>query len=102
MPWIWEPSRAWIENTNVWRFMQRLGFSDRERFLRWSRDNPEAFWDEISREIGIDWFRPYHRILDDSRGPEWTRWFERSEEHTSELQSRSDLVCRLLLEKKKK
>src|SRR2546428_1487928 len=27
---------------------------------------------------------------------------ERSEEHTSELQSRSDLVCRLLLEKKKK
>src|SRR2546421_4669913 len=27
---------------------------------------------------------------------------ERSEEHTSELQSRSDLVCRLLLEKKKR
>src|SRR5437868_9600936 len=27
---------------------------------------------------------------------------ERSEEHTSELQSRFDLVCRLLLEKKKK
>src|SRR5438034_6181264 len=26
---------------------------------------------------------------------------ERSEEHTSELQSHSDLVCRLLLEKKK-
>src|SRR5206468_12747655 len=31
------------------------------------------------------------------------RWRStRSEEHTSELQSRSDLVCRLLLEKKKK
>src|SRR2546421_5905519 len=29
----------------------------------------------------------------------WDR--PRSEEHTSELQSRSDLVCRLLLEKKK-
>src|SRR2546421_1205541 len=29
-----------------------------------------------------------------------SRW--RSEEHTSELQSQSDLVCRLLLEKKKK
>src|SRR5437588_8836454 len=28
--------------------------------------------------------------------------FVRSEEHTSELQSHSDLVCRLLLEKKKK
>src|SRR2546421_6598550 len=31
-------------------------------------------------------------------GDAWVR----SEEHTSELQSRSDLVCRLLLEKKKK
>src|SRR5699024_12514906 len=29
-------------------------------------------------------------------------WQPRSEEHTSELQSRFDLVCRLLLEKKKK
>src|SRR5206468_8155716 len=33
----------------------------------------------------------------------FTWWISpRSEEHTSELQSRSDLVCRLLLEKKKK
>src|SRR5207253_4402309 len=30
------------------------------------------------------------------------RFPERSEEHTSELQSRGHLVCRLLLEKKKK
>src|SRR2546427_3054648 len=30
------------------------------------------------------------------------RWSSRSEEHTSELQSQSNLVCRLLLEKKKK
>src|SRR5438874_5994474 len=29
-------------------------------------------------------------------------WYTRSEEHTSELQSRRDLVCRLLLEKKNK
>src|SRR6478672_13970028 len=36
--------------------------------------------------------------------PSASRWApaSRSEEHTSELQSRSDLVCRLLLEQKKK
>src|SRR2546428_3302332 len=33
--------------------------------------------------------------------PAWSCTRPRSEEHTSELQSRSDLVCRLLLEKKK-
>src|SRR2546430_8292792 len=32
----------------------------------------------------------------------FSRAKERSEEHTSELQSQSNLVCRLLLEKKKK
>src|SRR5690606_41930657 len=33
----------------------------------------------------------------------YEQWIEqRSEEHTSELQSRENLVCRLLLEKKKK
>src|SRR5690349_3892207 len=35
-------------------------------------------------------------------GEEVTSSPDRSEEHTSELQSRRDLVCRLLLEKKKK
>src|SRR3712207_7861851 len=35
----------------------------------------------------------FHSLLDST--------FERSEEHTSELQSRQYLVCRLLLEKKK-
>src|SRR3712207_6956203 len=35
-----------------------------------------------------------------ARGARWRR-FGRSEEHTSELQSRQYLVCRLLLEKKK-
>src|SRR5260221_4940412 len=39
-----------------------------------------------------------------ARRSRWRCWRPRgrSEEHTSELQSHSDLVCRLLLEKKKK
>src|SRR5438874_8791590 len=40
-------------------------------------------------ETAICGARPHHRIV------------ARSEEHTSELQSRRELVCRLLLEKKK-
>src|SRR5688572_33029355 len=44
-------------------------------------------------------------IFDDFEGPDhWENMTAqvRSEEHTSELQSQSNLVCRLLLEKKKK
>src|SRR5690349_23006232 len=42
------------------------------------------------------------RALPHAANVEVLRVRRRSEEHTSELQSRRDLVCRLLLEKKKK
>src|SRR5260370_31576770 len=39
---------------------------------------------------------------DPGNSPSCWGWCKRSEEHTSELQSHLNLVCRLLLEKKKK
>src|SRR5690349_22039886 len=55
-------------------------------------------------------FRSHHAVIDLGQAVLATltssvkkiRQLGRSEEHTSELQSRRDLVCRLLLEKKKK
>src|SRR3712207_8662087 len=44
---------------------------------------------EVARRAGV------------SRMTIYRTWADRSEEHTSELQSRQYLVCRLLLEKKK-
>src|SRR2546427_7889154 len=54
----------------------------------------------------LDDARPRHEILGaqrrrEPRGPRRRQHVARSEEHTSELQSQSNLVCRLLLEKKK-
>src|SRR5438034_6599081 len=68
-----------------------------------------AHWREISRqrlpaateEMGSV-SRPVLRVIRPSFKPLPTSHSTRSEEHTSELQSHSDLVCRLLLEKKKK
>src|SRR2546428_2440145 len=51
----------------------------------------------VRQDVGGDPFPPGEEVL--VRGAPLEH---RSEEHTSELQSRSDLVCRLLLEKKKK
>src|SRR2546422_7549795 len=44
---------------------------------------------------------PVTAVQDVKRSASWSRVWARSEEHTSELQSRLHLVCRLLLEKKK-
>src|SRR5690606_41305369 len=56
-----------------------------------------------SRHLG--WRSATTRFRSTRRSSSSTRrrpsWRSRSEEHTSELQSRENLVCRLLLEKKK-
>src|SRR5687768_18359832 len=55
-------------------------------------------------EAGGPTFRPTRRsnAEDENQARRDEALQERSEEHTSELQSRLHLVCRLLLEKKKK
>src|SRR5438067_6205002 len=67
-----------------------------------------AFQSQISqrpfrKELTRIWL-PSGEILGEYASPGVSKifWGVRSEEHTSELQSRFDLVCRLLLEKKKK
>jgi acetyl-CoA synthetase len=73
--WIWEPSQEWTEQTNVYRFMRRLGFTRREEFIRYSQLNLEEFWAAMATELGIRWFQPFEKVLDSSEGVEWSRWF---------------------------
>src|SRR5438034_5685288 len=82
------------------------------RSHRWRADEIEAY----SHDFARDRARPHshgdwHRRRKNPSAPCDRRHrrlvafdvaHARSEEHTSELQSHSDLVCRLLLEKKKK
>src|SRR3712207_7703198 len=64
----------------------------------------------IAMRAGYLMHRLVHRLFDgrlppvtvSTDGAEMAKVLVRSEEHTSELQSRQYLVCRLLLEKKKK
>ena len=80
------PSREWIEQTNVWQFMRKLGFTDREAFLHYSRENLEEFWDRMVREAGIDWFRRTTACSTLSRGVEWAAVVPRRQaEHRLEL-----------------
>src|SRR5690625_6846126 len=58
--------------------------------------------EELDSPYGRQLWDTYHLIGDVMRSQELAIKPSRSEEHTSELQSRGHLVCRLLLEKKNK
>src|SRR3712207_7733519 len=79
---------------------RRLGHRLRQRLLgRLERaEVREVAADEHPEEQGVP---PVSRLLEAGRPGARELQGARSEEHTSELQSRQYLVCRLLLEKKK-
>src|SRR5690349_23473254 len=70
--------------------------ADRERRRGVVADPRDALVHRARRDVAR--VRLAHRVHVRKHGVDGIR----SEEHTSELQSRRDLVCRLLLEKKKK
>src|SRR5438034_7459921 len=75
---------AWRAETSprgAGSYFSAAGLRSASRIVRWSYSKPHS--------VGFD------TVKSTSGFP------ARSEEHTSELQSHSDLVCRLLLEKKK-
>src|SRR2546422_3950357 len=81
--------------------------SPKPRLLDRVRDAIRArHYSRRTEDAYVGWIRRYiffhgKRHPAEMGAPEVARFLSRSEEHTSELQSRLHLVCRLLLEKKK-
>jgi len=83
---VWIPDAARIERANITRLMRRLGidvdasrpdqvYTRAREFVRWTQNDPLAFWDAALRDIDVAWTTPYHTTMDASRGPAWANWF---------------------------
>src|SRR6266571_2008713 len=55
--------------------MARYGLQTYDEVLRASLDDVEWFWSQVERDLGLDWFKPYDRVLDTRQGIEWATWF---------------------------
>ncbi len=74
-PVVWAPSSDYSERTNVWQFMRRHGIASLEDLRQRSTAEPEWFWGAVVADIPVDFFHPYDRVLDTTRGLPWARWF---------------------------
>jgi acetyl-CoA synthetase len=73
---IWRPTPEVAARARIARFMAAHGIASLEALHRRSIEDPEWFWDAVARDIGLQWIAPYRRVLDESRGIAWPRWFE--------------------------
>src|SRR2546422_8233999 len=91
---LWKAAKESVERAQKYAYRDRRRKKGDFRRLWIIRINAAARLHQLS----------YSRLMNGLRraGVEINRKVLRSEEHTSELQSRLHLVCRLLLEKKKK
>jgi len=71
----WRPSRALVEQSNLGRFIARQGLRSFEELLRWSVADVGRFWDAVVKDLGLEWYEPYTKVLDLSRGTPWATWW---------------------------
>jgi acetyl-CoA synthetase len=72
----WVPTRQQLEEANVVRLARVLGCADYASLHRVSVDEPDRFWRAVRGDLELPFARDWDRVLDDSRGREWTTWFQ--------------------------
>jgi len=72
---VWRPTEAYVERANVTRLMRANGIATEEDLLHRSVADIAWFWDAVVRDLGLEFSRPYERVLDTSGGIEWATWF---------------------------
>src|SRR3972149_4234150 len=73
---IWRPTPESIERARMTGIMRAHGIATLETLQPRSVEDPEWYWDAVSKDLGFRWMKPYTRVLDTSRGIAWPRWFE--------------------------
>ena len=71
----WRPSPEYLERSRLRRFMAAQGIASFEELLARAAADPEWLWDATVRDLDLQFYTPYQRVLDVSRGIEWATWF---------------------------
>ncbi len=72
---IWRPRADDLENSHVARLMRRHGIADAAELRRRAAADRDWLYPAILADLGVEWFEPYRRLADDTRGLPWTEWF---------------------------
>lgn len=73
---FWKPSKIIIEQSNIFKMMQKKGFDNYQDFWKWSVTKKEDFWNETVQNLNINLAQKYSSIVDTSQGVENAQWLK--------------------------
>ncbi len=73
--YVWKPTAEIVDHSNIGRFMRRHRIAGYRELVAQSTSDIEWFWRAAVEDLEIEFFRPFERVLDSSRGIAWTTWF---------------------------
>ena len=72
---VWKPTDEYVEKANITRFMKKHNIKDYDELIKKSTDDIAWFWDAALKDLNIEWYKPYEKVYDDSKGSQLTKWF---------------------------
>jgi acetyl-CoA synthetase len=63
-----------IAQSNLQRFIEKHALGSYGKLMRRSTTNIAWFWDTVLRDLDIQFYKPYSRVVDLSEGKPWARW----------------------------
>ncbi|MEM2011975.1 MAG: acetyl-coenzyme A synthetase N-terminal domain-containing protein, partial [Metallosphaera sp.] len=71
---IWKPDKEWREESNIGKWLAERNQS-LDQFQEFTWKEPETFWPSFLERVGVNFRRKPEKVLDLSRGREWSKWF---------------------------
>ena len=71
---IWNPNPHWIKESNLQRFMDKHHISNYDELMKRSINDISWFWDETLKDLDIQFYQPYQKVVDLSDGIQFPRW----------------------------
>ena len=73
-PIIWEAPDSIKKKSKLTKFLKHCNVSNYDDLEKKSFSDPGWLWDNVIKFSNLKFYKPYKKILDETKGPPWSKW----------------------------